>query len=222
MSIKLVIFDFDGTFTNGKVSFDSNGNIIKDYNVKDGKGILLLQKKNIKTCIITGYKKTNSFTSIANHLNIDYIFDNIENKVDTITKLLEKLNITFDETCYMGDDVNDLDLLKLVKYSGCPKDAVEDCLNIVDFISKKNGGEGCVREFCDFILMDKNYSGLICVKYFSKRLPKKNFLKFGNTTLLNNKIDMLLSLNYLSEVIINTESDELIDIVKTIQIIKNY
>ena len=212
--IKLAIFDFDGTFTNGKVEFDNNGGIIKHYNVKDGKGIILLQKKNIKTCIISGYKNNNALKEISNHLNIDYVYENVDNKVEKINELLNILDLTFEETSYMGDDINDIKLLNLVKYSGCPNDAVKECLQCVDFISKRNGGNGCVREFCDFLLMDKNYSGLICVKYFSKRLPKKNFLKFGNTTLLNNKIDILLSLNFLSEVIINTESDELISIVK--------
>lgn len=213
-SIKLAIFDFDGTFTNGKINFDSNGEIIKGYNVKDGYGIKILKSKNIKVCIISGFKENNSLKEITKHLNIDYVFENVENKVEKIDSLLNELKLTYSNISYMGDDINDLKLLKLVKYSGCPKNAHETCFKIVDFISKKNGGEGCVREFCEYLLMDGNFSGLVCVKYFSKRLPKKNFLKFGNTTLLSKKLDMLLSLKYLNEVVINTESDEIIEIVR--------
>jgi 4-hydroxy 2-oxovalerate aldolase len=215
--IKLAIFDFDGTFTNGKIIIDNNNNIIKNYNVKDGYGIKILHNNNIKVCVISGYKENNSLRNICNHLNIDYIFENINNKVEKINELLNSLNLKFNEVSYMGDDINDVELLQKVKYSGCPKNAIENCLNIADFISTKDGGDGCVREFCDYLIENKSISGLICVKYFSKRFPKKNFLNFGNTTLLNNKIDMLLSLTFLDEVVINTESDIIIDLVK-----KNY
>jgi YrbI family 3-deoxy-D-manno-octulosonate 8-phosphate phosphatase len=219
--IELAIFDFDGTFTNGQVTFNNNGEIIKYYNVKDGQGIKLLQKNNIKVCIISGYKENNSLKSICEHLKINYFFQNIQNKLEKIKELLNELKISFNKVSYMGDDINDLILLKQVEYSGCPKNSSNECLDIVNFVSQKNGGEGSVREFCEAIIeknkRKKKIAGLICVKYNSTRLPFKNFRKFGNTTLLDIKIKKLLNLDFLSRVIINTESDYIIN-----YITKNY
>lgn len=211
--IKLAIFDFDGTFTNGEIIFQNNI-IIKKYNVKDGYGIKLLKQQGIKTCVISGYKYNESTQNICQHLNIDYIYQNIENKIECIDKLLKELNLIYNDVSFMGDDINDLELLKKINLSGCPKNSNSKIINISKFISKYNGGYGAVREFCEKICSSISVSGLICVKYFSKRFPGKNFINFGNKTLLNNKIDMLLSLTFLNEVVINTESDEIINIIK--------
>ena len=213
-SIKLAIFDFDGTFTNGLVLFNNDGQVEKSYNVKDGMGIKMLKNQGIKTCIISGFKKNPSFLHICKHLDIDYIYDECENKKDTITTLINKIDLTFNQISYMGDDINDIDILKNVICTGCPNNAVQEVKQNSQFISQYNGGEGAVREFCEYILQKKNFSALVCIKYFSKRLPQKNFLTFGNTTLINNKIDTLLSLDFLNEIIVNTESEELISIVK--------
>tara|TARA_B100000787_G_scaffold36434_1_gene25560 strand:+ start:7754 stop:9859 length:2106 start_codon:yes stop_codon:yes gene_type:complete len=212
--IKLAAFDFDGTFTNGEIIFHENI-IVKKYNVKDGYGIKLLKKKGIKTCVISGYKYNDSMQKICEHLNIDHIYQEIENKAKCIDELLKELNLNYEEVSFMGDDLNDFDLLKKVNLSGCPKNSNSKIIDECKFISNYNGGNGAVREFCEHICSNPiSVSGLICVKYFSKRFPGKNFVKFGNKTLLNNKIDMLLSLKFLNEVVINTESDEIIDIVK--------
>jgi 4-hydroxy 2-oxovalerate aldolase len=213
--VKLAIFDFDGVFTDGTVLFN-NDIIIKKYSVIDGMGIQKLKQNNILTCVVSGYKNNTSTENICKHLNIDYLYQNCSNKVEKINGILDDLNISYNEVSYMGDDINDLLLLKKVKISGCPKNANLEVKTICKFISKYNGGDGAIREFCEYLCKPlSTVSGLICVKYFSKRFPKKNFINFGNSTLLSNKIDMLLSLNFLDEIVINTESDEIINIVKS-------
>ena len=117
----------------------------------------------------------------------------------------------------MGDDINDLEILNKVILSGCPNDAVNEVLEVSNFISKNDGGCGCIREFCETITKfnkKKKISGLICIKFNSTRLPYKNFRRFGNTTLLDIKIKKLLSLYFLDEVIVNTESDFIISYIK--------
>ena len=168
--IKLVVFDFDGVFTDGKLFFCSN-KIVKNYNIKDGMGIKLLKDRNIKSIILSGFKENESQKEIAEHLEIECFFNCIDkrSKVDQIcieeSKKLE--NIAF-----MGDDINDIDLLNHVKISGCPIDAVKQCKSVCTFISSKKGGEGCVREFCEYIL-NFNYNNM---KNYPVSDIKKNFL----------------------------------------------
>lgn len=213
--IKLVVFDFDGVFTDGKIIFDNEGNAMKHYNAKDGMGIKLLKKIQMKVGIISGYKDNKSQKKILEHLDIQFIKLNIDNKLNTLNSLCADLSLNLNEVAYMGDDLNDLSVIKYVGFSGCPLDACEEVRKSCNFVSNKKGGEGCVREFCDYLIERKNkhksMAGLICVKYNSNRLPFKNFRKFGNTTLLDIKIEMLLKLDFLDSVIVNTESEYIID-----------
>ena len=152
-NIKMCIFDFDGTLTDGNVIIDFNGNINKCYNVQDGKGLkTILKEYNIKTCIISGYSENKSVEIFAKRLNIDYLYQNIDTKIDVINKLLKDLDLTYDNITYMGDDINDIDLLKKAKYSACPKNAVLEVKKICNFYCERNGGNGAAREFIDFII----------------------------------------------------------------------
>ena len=150
--IKLVIFDFDGVFNNGKIIISPDKNILKTYNVKDGMGIKLLKSNNIKVGMISGYKENESQRFIAEHLGMDHIIFGSMAKVIDLEKLRESLGIELYEIAYMGDDINDIEVMKIVGLSGCPMNAHEDCLKICNYIATKAGGDGCVREFCDHII----------------------------------------------------------------------
>ena len=218
-NIKLAIFDFDGVFTDGNIYFDQQGNPIKKYNTRDAVGLRLLKNCDIKIGVVSGYKDNNSQRKILEHLECDYIsLGSPHEKLETIKEWACNLDISLQHVSFMGDDHIDLESLTKVGFSGCPKDAARECLEIVDFISEKKGGEGCIREFCEEVVKRRNkltISGLICVKYHSSRLPFKNIRKFGNTTLLDLKIKKLLSLDFLDEVIINTDSPYIINYVRT-------
>lgn len=212
--MKLVIFDFDGTFTDGIVTFDKDGCITKGYNVKDGMGIDLLKKAGIKVGVISGFQENNSTRAICNHLKIDYISIGSNDKITITQNWMDELKITFSDVAFMGDDINDLNLLKLVEIAGCPNDSASECLEVSKFVSKYSGGRGAVREFCEFVLKYRNIkkvSGLVCVKWNSRRCPMKNIRQFGNSTLLEIKLKKLLSLNFIDNVILNTESDIIIN-----------
>ena len=152
--IKFVVFDFDGVFTDGSVIFDNDNNIIKQYNVIDGVGIKELKNKDIEVGCISGYKENQSQRNILEHLNIKYFSMGSNDKLNILKSWIEPLNITLEEVAFMGDDVNDIEIMNNVKLVGCPKNSHKDCLELAQFISEKNGGEGCVREFCDYIKND--------------------------------------------------------------------
>lgn len=149
---KLVVFDFDGVFTNGKVSFTDKGTIIKQYNVKDGMGIKSLKENGIEVVVMSGFKENNSQREIMKHLKIDTYFTNVSNKLDKLNALAQNLNINLSDIVYMGDDINDIDIMKAVGFSACPNDAHSLCKEHASYISLKDGGDGCVRDLCDKIL----------------------------------------------------------------------
>jgi N-acylneuraminate cytidylyltransferase len=114
-------------------------------------GFKLLQQKGIKVGIITGENR-NLNTNRANKLGLDYIFQGIENKLKQVQLLCEELNITLNNVAYIGDDLNDIELLKQAGLAACPQNAISDVKNIPGIIQlSKFGGEGVVRDFANII-----------------------------------------------------------------------
>jgi 3-deoxy-D-manno-octulosonate 8-phosphate phosphatase (KDO 8-P phosphatase) len=150
--IKLVLFDLDGVFTDGKIYVSDNNQQIKCYNGKDTYGLSLLKNKNIKTGLITAHD-----TIIVDNMEhivsrMDFISKGSYNKLDVFEKWKNELNLNYNEIAYIGDDLPDIDILNKVKVSACPNDAIQDVKNIVYYICKNNGGDGAVREFCNYII----------------------------------------------------------------------
>ena len=152
--IKFLVLDVDGTLTDGKIYVDDKDNSFKAFNVKDGFALVNWLKLGGEVAILTG-KKSNIVERRAKELGIKYIIQGSKNKKQDLKNLLKELNITFENVAYMGDDLNDLGVMKSVGFSACPKDSVQEVLEITNFISSKNGGDGAVREFLEHI-MKKN------------------------------------------------------------------
>ena len=153
LNIKLCIFDYDGTLTDGNVLIDANSIIIKQYNTQDGLGLKTLLKSNgIKTCIMSGYSNNVSVEVMSKRLNIDYLYQNIRDKVETTTQLMQEMGINYENIAFMGDDLNDKDLLRKVKLSACPDNAVPEIKDICLFKTVNKGGNGAVRELIDYII----------------------------------------------------------------------
>jgi arabinose-5-phosphate isomerase len=160
MAIKFVLFDFDGIFTDGKCYFDSRNNVIKYYNVKDGMALKILRDNNIITGLISSYSTNKDINfcnlttdkEIIDHLKFDYKFIGNCNKLDILNNWLEELDMNYENVAYIGDDINDMEIMAKCGLSSCPSDAVPKCKEIVDFICEKTGGNGCVREFVERVV----------------------------------------------------------------------
>jgi len=150
--IKLLIFDVDGTLTNGSITYDSNGIEQKSFNVKDGMAIASWTKKfNMDAAIITG--RTSSIVEKRSiELGIQHLYQGIHNKDEIIQNIMKELNITWSNVACIGDDLNDYKMLKKAKISFCPNDAVEDIQDICNIVCTKNGGDGAAREMIEYIL----------------------------------------------------------------------
>ena len=153
--IKLMAFDIDGVMTNSTLIFDENGVEYKAFNVKDGQGIELLHKAGIIPAIIT--KRNNGTVEHrAKILGITELHMGIKNKLETFEEIIAKYGLSYDEVFYMGDDLPDICILKKVGLPCCPLDAVDEVKECSKFISTKKGGEGAVRELCEFVLKSKS------------------------------------------------------------------
>ncbi|MGL5355510.1 MAG: KdsC family phosphatase [Cetobacterium sp.] len=153
--IKLIVLDVDGTLTDGKLYISNSGDEMKAFSVKDGLGITQAISQGKEVAIITG-KISEIVNKRSKELGIKEIHQGIKNKIATLDSILEKHNISYENVAYMGDDLIDLAVMKKCKLAGAPKDSVEEVLKISDFISTKNGGDGAVREFIEYILKKEN------------------------------------------------------------------
>ena len=149
--IKLVLLDVDGTLTDGGIYRGNNGEELKRFNVKDGYAIVNAQKLGIAFGIITG-RKSELVEIRSNELKIKYLYQGISEKTVILEEIMQKTGLEKEEIAYMGDDLNDILIMKQSGLTGAPKDAADEVIQIVDFVSEKNGGSGAVREFVEYIL----------------------------------------------------------------------
>lgn len=152
--IELFLCDVDGTLTDGGMYYSELGDELKKFNTRDGMGFQLLREAGIKTGIITS-ENTKLVENRAKKLKIDYLRQSKRDggKVAVAQEICDELGISLDQVAYIGDDINCYDLLSKVGHAACPADACKKVKNIPNIrLMKKVGGEGCVREFVEFIL----------------------------------------------------------------------
>lgn len=151
MKIKILVMDVDGTLTDGKIYIGSDGEMLKAFNVKDGLGISKLRTNNIIPAIITG-RESEILKRRSEELKIEELYQGEENKIGKLKELVERYKCSLSDVAYIGDDENDLQCMKVCGLSGCPADAVESVKEAVDVVCTKDGGQGAVREFIEYIL----------------------------------------------------------------------
>ena len=150
--IKLVIFDIDGVLTDAGMYYTENGDELKKFNAKDGLAIRRLKQRGIHTGIISHGFNTSLIRRRAERLHIELLEVSQAPKKETLARWCNELKISPAHVCFIGDDVNDEDILRAVGFSACPADAVDEVKNMVHIVLTKNGGEGCVRELIDMYL----------------------------------------------------------------------
>ena len=156
--IKLLILDVDGVMTDGGMYFTENGDQIKKYNTKDGMAILHLTKNEFQVAIISSGFKSEMVKTRADLLGIQRCYVGRDPKIEVLNKYCEELKITLENVAIIGDDVNDMEIIKKVGFSASPSDAVNSVKSQVDVVLNKKGGEGCVREFIDAYLLKQPLS----------------------------------------------------------------
>ena len=149
-AIELLILDVDGVLTDGRIWFDANGEEYKTFHTQDGLGIKRLQKAGIAVAVITG-RKSRCVRQRLQALNIQHLFEGIDNKLPIFEQLLSTLNLSADQAAYIGDDLPDLPIMQRVGMSIAVANAVPEVAQTADWQTTRCGGMGAVREACDLI-----------------------------------------------------------------------
>lgn len=150
--IKLFLTDVDGVLTDAGMYYSEKGDELKKFNTHDGKGIELLRKAGIKTGIITS-ENTEIVTNRAKKLKVDYLYQGVKDKLKVAKEICQLEGITLYEVAYIGDDINDIELLSNVGKAACPSNALKEIKLLKHIIELNNsGGNGAVREFSTYVL----------------------------------------------------------------------
>ena len=147
-----LVMDVDGTLTDGKIYMGNDGEMMKAFDIKDGCGIHdILIPAGITPVIITG-RSSKILENRCKELGITNLHQGIRNKIEKLLTITTDLSVV----AYIGDDINDLYCMEPIKEAGglvgCPADAVQKVVDLADFVSKRNGGNGAVREFIEWIV----------------------------------------------------------------------
>lgn len=151
--IKYLVMDVDGTLTDGKIYMSDTGEIMKAFSIKDGCGVHdILIPAGILPIIITG-RESKIVVNRCAEMGITDVYQSVSHKADKLLSITNDLSTV----AYIGDDINDLEVMNIVKKAGgkvgCPADAALKVRNIADFVSGKKGGDGAVREFIEWLII---------------------------------------------------------------------
>jgi 3-deoxy-D-manno-octulosonate 8-phosphate phosphatase (KDO 8-P phosphatase) len=149
--IKLVILDVDGVMTDGRIIIDDNGVETRNFDIKDGMGVVVLMMSGVEVAIITS-KKSGAVRHRAEELKIKRFHEGIKKKTEPYEEMLKEMGITDAQVAYVGDDLVDLSMMKRVGLPIAVGDAVEDVKKHAIYVTKARGGYGAVREVAEMIL----------------------------------------------------------------------
>lgn len=162
--IKLLALDVDGVLTDGIIYYSPAGDAMKGFSARDGMGISLVRSAGLKTALITG-RRSPMVEQRAKDLHIDYVIQDAARKLSAMEKLCSEIGITMSEVAYMGDDLNDVELISHCGFGAAPLDACEEARRAAAFISAYNGGHGALREFVEYILKNQDLWNVVLDKY---------------------------------------------------------
>lgn len=149
--VQAFVFDVDGVLSNAKVYLHPGGELMRSANIKDGYAIQYAIRKGYPICIITG-GNSEAVRDRFKTLGVKHIYLRSRNKIDDLEDFLSGFEFGAENILYMGDDLPDYRVMKMVGFPTCPSDAVEDIKSISVYISDKPGGEGCVRDVIEQVL----------------------------------------------------------------------
>lgn len=155
-AVKIVLSDNDGVLTDACVFYSQKGEELKRYNMRDGMGFDRLRKVAKLPCGIITKEKTDFSVRRSEKLSLEFIKVGIDDKVNVIEQILAEQGLHWEDLAYIGDDVNDLPVLKKAGFSGCPGDALPAVCDECDIQTHAFGGQGAFRAFAEYILKSKS------------------------------------------------------------------
>jgi len=154
--IQLIVLDVDGTLTDGGVYISEKGDEMKKYNTKDGMAIKRLIKKGVQVAFLSASSSQMTVKRRAEMLGVSYCYVGKAPKTQILNGWLKELLINPEQVLFMGDDINDLEIMQQVGMSACPADASPPVREVAQIVLSRKGGDACFRELADlyFPLLD--------------------------------------------------------------------
>ena len=149
--INTFIFDVDGVMTDGTILSTNTGDALRTFHTRDGYAIRRAIEENFNVVVITG-GRGNSIESRLKYLGVHQFYTGVGDKLPVFQRFVETHNLNPSEILYMGDDINDLTVMKKVGLACCPADACPEIKDICHYISPMNGGKGCVRDVIEKVM----------------------------------------------------------------------
>ena len=153
--LKYIVIDVDGTMTDAGIYYDEHGNELKKFCTKDAAGFFAAKAAEIKIIVLTG-RECAATTRRMKEMKVDFLYQNIKNKKEFLAEFMKEKNIAKEEIGYIGDDLNDLEPMKLTGYIACPFDSCTEITALADYISPFKGGHGAVRDVIEHILRENS------------------------------------------------------------------
>lgn len=165
-NISTFVFDVDGVLTDGNIQVSTSGELLRTMNTKDGFALKTAVDQGYHVCIISGGRNEGVRIRLQN-LGITDIFLGADDKTQLLKDYAEKNNLNLEDMIFVGDDLPDYHVMKMVGMPVCPQDAVPEIKAISKYVSHKKGGNGCVRDIIEQVLkvQGKWFSGNVSAKY---------------------------------------------------------
>lgn len=149
--IRYLVIDVDGTMTDAGIYYDEHGNELKKFCTKDAAGFFAAHQVGMQIMVLTG-RECQATTRRMQEMKVDFLVQNVKDKLGYLERFMRENGIPREELGYLGDDLNDLESMRLAGFVGCPADACEEVKAISDYISEVKGGYGAVRDIIAWLL----------------------------------------------------------------------
>jgi YrbI family 3-deoxy-D-manno-octulosonate 8-phosphate phosphatase len=156
--IKLVLIDIDGVLTDGKITVDSIGNEYKTINIRDIDAVFEMKRQKLQVGLITG-EATPITLIYKERFKPDFFYAGCKNKPEALREILSQTGLSAEQACYVGDGKYDIPMMKLVKISACPSDAISEVKALAGIHLSTRGGDGCVWELLEWINKNRETNG---------------------------------------------------------------
>ena len=164
--VRLLGLDVDGVMTDGRLYYHDDGSESKVFDVRDGHGIKMLQRGEIKIALLSG-RRSPCVEKRAQDLGITYVSQGIGNKVEILEQFLSKEGLTLEQAAFMGDDLVDLPVMSAVGLPIAVADASEYLFERAHYVTASPGGQGAVREVAELILAVQGKWNAVAKPYFA-------------------------------------------------------
>jgi 3-deoxy-D-manno-octulosonate 8-phosphate phosphatase (KDO 8-P phosphatase) len=168
--IRVILLDVDGVLTDGKVQIHGDGTESKSFDIKDGIALVWAQRLGLTVGILSARASASTIQRAA-QLGITLVYQGVSSKIETYDQIVGDLCVDDEQVAYMGDDVVDLAVLERVGLSTAPGDAVDEVRSCVDWVSRRHGGDGAVREMIELILRAQDRWDGVVASYAAATTP---------------------------------------------------